>query len=235
MPVVKPTADLIRVGVPEITIELRRSQRARRMTLRLSNSTGLATLTLPRRVSLGEAQLFAERQHDWLRKNMAKRPVRSILALGQTLSIRGLPVILAQGTGRNIGIDGETLLIPGDPARAARKLQGWLKAQARAELLNASQKYATMLGHPFSGITLRDTRSRWGSCSASGALMYSWRLILAPASVLDYVAAHEVAHLKVMNHSESFWAEVARLKPGYAADRDWLRKNGPSLHSFDFG
>ncbi len=230
----EPVSESIKVGSPEIIVELRRSTRARRMTLRLSNATGLATLTLPKRASLTEARLFAERQQEWLRKHMAKRPERNIIALGQSLPIRGITTELVQGAGRLVTLDAARLCIPGNPDLAARKLQGWLKAQARVDLTTASQFYATKLGKPFTSISLRDTRSRWGSCSTAGALMYSWRLILAPASVLDYVAAHEVAHLKVMNHSADFWTEVARLKPTFKQDRDWLRKNGPSLHAFEF-
>ncbi|MGR3434759.1 MAG: M48 family metallopeptidase, partial [Shimia sp.] len=82
---------------------------------------------------------------------------------------------------------------------------------------------------------LRDTRSRWGSCSAAGGLNYSWRLVMAPPEVLDYVAAHEVAHLAQMNHSPRFWAEVAGLMPGYEAPRGWLRRHGADLHRYRFG
>ena len=228
-------ADSISVGSPEIIVRLRRSARARRMTLRLSNATGIATLTLPKRANLTEARLFAERQQEWLRKNLAKRTVRSRVTLGQTICLRDIAVQLVQGTGRKVSLKDNLLQIPGNPDVAGRKLQGWLKAQARIELTAASQYYAVKLGKPFASISLRDTRSRWGSCSATGALMYSWRLILAPASVLDYVTAHEVAHLNVMNHSSEFWDEVAKLKPEYKKDRDWLRKNGPSLHALDFG
>jgi predicted metal-dependent hydrolase len=92
-----------------------------------------------------------------------------------------------------------------------------------------------MIGRPYSRITLRDTRSRWGSCTADGALMYSWRLAMAPPAVLDYVAAHEVAHLAQMNHSPAFWAVVARLVPGHAAPRRWLKLHGQTLHGPRFG
>ena len=95
--------------------------------------------------------------------------------------------------------------------------------------------HAARLGRRFGRVTLRDTRGRWGSCSAAGDLMFSWRLILAPDAVLDYVAAHEVAHLAEMNHSPRFWATLAGLTPEYAAPRDWLRRNGAGLMAYDFG
>jgi predicted metal-dependent hydrolase len=91
-----------------------------------------------------------------------------------------------------------------------------------------------VLGLPFGRVTLRDTRSRWGSCTSAGDLMFSWRLIMAPSAVLDYVVAHEVAHLAEMNHSDRFWAQVERLFPDHAAPRAWLRRNGAGLHAWDF-
>ncbi|GFE63244.1 hypothetical protein KIN_03180 [Litoreibacter roseus] len=109
-----------------------------------------------------------------------------------------------------------------------------LKVTARDRLASASQKHAETLGRPFHKITLRDTRSRWGSCTSQGNLMYSWRLILAPPEVLDYVAAHEVAHLAHMDHSQRFWTAVGGLCPGYQTPRAWLRRNGATLHRYQF-
>ncbi|MBE0554766.1 MAG: M48 family metallopeptidase, partial [Rhodobacteraceae bacterium] len=94
--------------------------------------------------------------------------------------------------------------------------------------------YAGLLGRRVTGITLRDTRSRWGSCTAAGRLMFSWRLIMAPPAVLDYVAAHEAAHLVEMNHSPAYWAVVGRIFPGWQAQRGWLRRHGPGLHALRF-
>src|SRR5690606_4279045 len=110
----------------------------------------------------------------------------------------------------------------------------FLKTVARDRLATASDRYAVALGRPYGRLTLRDTRSRWGSCSAAGDLMYSWRLVMAPAEVLDYVAAHEVAHLAEMNHSPAFWDVVARLCPDYRRHRTWLRANGGALHRVRF-
>ncbi|MGR3469034.1 MAG: M48 family metallopeptidase, partial [Shimia sp.] len=115
-----------------------------------------------------------------------------------------------------------------------RRLQAWLKVQARDRLAAASDHYAGLLGRPYTRLTLRDTRSRWGSCTADAGLMYSWRLILAPSEVLRYVAAHEVANLKEMNHSPAFWAIVAQLYPGHESPRRWLREHGAELHRYRF-
>jgi predicted metal-dependent hydrolase len=102
-------------------------------------------------------------------------------------------------------------------------------------LVQASDHYAAKIGRRVTRVTLRDTRSRWGSCTAEGALMYSWRLIMAPPEVLRYVAAHEVAHLVEMNHSNRFWAVVEGLYPGWQTQRAWLRSHGGALHGLRFG
>ncbi|MDG1999702.1 MAG: M48 family metallopeptidase, partial [Amylibacter sp.] len=97
-----------------------------------------------------------------------------------------------------------------------------------------SESYAKMVGRSFSRITIRDTRSRWGSCTSDGNLMYSWRLIMAPPSVQAYVAAHEVCHLVEMNHSDAFWRQVAAIYPNYKKQREWLRHQGSHLHRYQF-
>lgn len=121
---------------------------------------------------------------------------------------------------------------PGRPAGPA--VLAALKCLARDRLAEASDRHATAIGRKVGRITLRDTRSRWGSCTSEGNLMYSWRLILAPPEVLDYVAAHEVAHLVHMDHSRAFWAQVERLMPGHKSARDWLRREGTGLHRWRF-
>jgi hypothetical protein len=222
------------VGDPPIAVALRHSSRARRMTLRVSGPQSMASLTIPPHVSLGEARDFALRQEGWLRRTLAKRPVVRSVGLGVMLPWRGEVLELAPGDGRGVRRDGRRLLIPGDSVRTGARALGWLRAEARADIALAVARYTALLGRSASGITLRDTRGRWGSCSAEGRLMFSWRLIMAPPSVLDYVVAHEVAHLRVMNHSPRFWSEVKRLKPDYEADRSWLRRHGPGLHAWDF-
>jgi hypothetical protein len=116
------------------------------------------------------------------------------------------------------------------PARIA----AFLKVRARDRLAAASDHYAAQIGRKVVQISLRDTRSRWGSCTPDGALMYNWRLIMAPPAVLDYVAAHEVAHLIEMNHSPAFWAVVARIYPNWQVQRDWLKRNGAVLQAVRF-
>jgi predicted metal-dependent hydrolase len=142
---------------------------------------------------------------------------------------------IVTGNGRLVRPDGDMLLVPGAPDRVAARIAGFLKQTARDRLAASSDHYANALGRSYTRLTLRDTRSRWGSCTADGGLMYSWRLIMAPPEVLNYVAAHEVAHLAEMNHSDAFWQVVTRLYGDYRAPRRWLREKGGDLHRYRFG
>jgi predicted metal-dependent hydrolase len=114
------------------------------------------------------------------------------------------------------------------------QVKALFRLHARDALAAASDRYAHALGRTYARLSIRDTRSRWGSCSSQGTLMYSWRLIMAPPAVLDYVAAHEVAHLVEMNHQPAFWDVVAGICPDYATHRAWLRTHGDSLHRINF-
>ena len=196
---------------------------------------GRVTLTLPRRVPEREALAFAREKEDWIRKHLDAREADVEVRPGAQLPIGGQLHEVLAGTGRRIAFEPGRVLVPGAPDRIGKRLGGHLRQIARARLAEASDHFAAKLGRGYSAITLRDTRSRWGSCTAQGRLMYSWRLILAPPEVLDYVVAHEVAHLAQMNHSPAFWAEVERIYGDYAAPRSWLRRQGSALHRYRFG
>ena len=221
-------------GPPPVQITLRRSARARRFSLRVSALDGRVTLTLPLRAREAEAMAFARDQQDWIRTALQTVPETAAVGLGTRLPVEGRLLEIRAGSGRLVRVEGDALLVPGDPASAGTRVGAFLKALARDRLARACATHAAQLGRSHGRITLRDTRSRWGSCSADGSLMFSWRLILAPPEVLDYVAAHEVAHLQEMNHSPAFWAVVARLMPDYRPHRAWLKRQGQSLHGFRF-
>ena len=127
--------------------------------------------------------------------------------------------------------DGPLIRVHGDRGTVPKKVVEFLKRQARADLTKAVTRYSAVLDVKAASITLRDTTSRWGSCSTTGALNFSWRIVLAPPAVLDYLAAHEVAHLREMNHSDAFWALVADICPDYEAQKAWLRAHGSGLHA----
>ncbi|TCP39965.1 M48 family metallopeptidase [Rhodovulum marinum] len=222
-------------GDPPLEISLRRSARARRYSLRISQLDGRVTLTLPKRAPLAEGLAFLRDKEGWIRGHLAARPDTHTVALGGTVPFRGRALAIVAGSGRAPRLAEQALAVPGPATGVAARVQGFLRTEARAALAEAADRHAAALGRGYGRLTLRDTRSRWGSCSSRGDLMFSWRLIMAPPQVLDYVAAHEVAHLAEMNHSPAFWAVVERLMPDYAAPRSWLRANGAALHRVRFG
>lgn len=225
----------ILIGTPPVEVVLRRSDRARRFSLRVSRSDGRVTLSLPRWAPESEALRFACSQEGWIRAALAAHPPQSPVAVGAAVLLEGREVPLIAGPVRSVRLTEAGLLVPETRPRPGPQVAAFLKLMARQRLQTACETHAAALGRQFRQITLRDTRSRWGSCSADGNLMFSWRLIMAPPPVLDYVAAHEVAHLAQMNHSPAFWAEVGRLVPHYAPLRGWLRQHGSVLQAYRFG
>lgn len=221
-------------GFPPVDILLRRSPRTRRFSLRVSQLDGRVTLSIPQRAREAEAMEFVRGQEDWLRGILARRPAQHHVTLGDQIPVEGRLLTLTPGTARSVRVEGEALLVPGDPAQAARRVQAFLQTLARDRLAAASDHYAAQVHRKVTKITLRDTRSRWGSCAQDGALMYSWRLVMAPPPVLAYVAAHEVAHMVQMNHSAAYWAVVDRLYPGWQVQRKWLHAEGKTLHAPQF-
>jgi predicted metal-dependent hydrolase len=230
-----PVSTHILAGNPPVEVHLRRSARARRISLRVSSLDGKVTLTLPAGVRDAEALDFAQDRADWIRKHLVNVPSEAAIVPGAHVPIEGIPRRIVAGRGRRVVLSETEIAVPGDAAALPKRLAAFLKTLARDRLVAASDEYADRLGRPFERISLRDTRSRWGSCSTRGTLMYSWRLILAPGDVLRYVAAHEVAHLEEMNHSPRFWAAVERIHGPYHAPRRWLRENGRDLHRYSFG
>lgn len=230
-------SDDIRIlpGDPPVELTLRRSSRARRLSLRVSRLDGRVTLTLPARVAEAPALAFARERAGWIREALAQMPRMQPVGPGSVLPVEGRMLTVEAAAGRGAPrIAGDLLLVPGDATRTGLRAQAFLKALARDRLAVACDGHAETLGRGYGRLSLRDTRSRWGSCTSDGNLMFSWRLILAPPEVLDYVAAHEVAHLARMDHSPAFWATVARLMPGYKAPRQWLKRNGQDLHGYRF-
>lgn len=221
-------------GNPPIAVALKRSARARRISLRISRLDGRITLTIPNGVAEREGVAFLREREDWLRGHLEQLGEVRKVGAGALIPVEGRLVRLEVVATRRIAISEEVLAVPGRAEDAPARAMAFLKARARDRLAEASDRHAAQIGRSYKRLTLRDTRSRWGSCSAQGGLMYSWRLIMAPPSVLDYVAAHEVAHLQEMHHGPAFWALVAQLSPDFEAQRSWLRREGDSLHRFRF-
>lgn len=219
-------------GTPPIGLTLRRSARARRISLRVSQLDGRVTLTVPHGVTEAAALDFAHSKAEWIRGHLERQGAQVLVRPGVELPVEGVLHHVVAGTTRRVIRSGAEIAVPA--ASAGPRLQAWLRELARDRLTAASDRYAAALGRRYDRITLRDTRSRWGSCTARGGLMYSWRLILAPPEILEYVAAHEVAHLAEMNHSRAFWDTVERLHGPYRDQRGWLRSSANALHRYRF-
>ncbi len=227
--------EVILAGNPPIALVLKPSARARRLSLRVSRLDGRVTLTLPKNASRRHALAFAEDQADWIRRQLNTHGQSLQPMPGATLPFRGTAQAIIAGPVRAPRLTEAGIEVPErDPERTPARLAAFLKHEARAALTGATTRHAAALGVSHGRLSLRDTRSRWGSCSSSGDLMFSWRLIMAPPEVLDYVAAHEVAHLIEMNHSAAFWARVEQICPAYRGPRRWLQDNAPSLHRYRF-
>ena len=177
---------------------------------------------------------FARDQESWIRAALAALPQLMPVRLNTQVPVEGRMLTLLSTTGRAVRIETDAMLVPGDPDHAGIRAAAFLKHRARDRLTAASDRYARQIGRSYASMTLRDTRSRWGSCTVDGRLMFSWRLAMAPPEVLDYVAAHEVAHLAQMNHSPAFWEVVNRMVPAYRVHRGWLKANGKTLHAYRF-
>ena len=222
----------ISIGDTILPLRLRENPRARRMILRFDRSGEGLVLTLPARASRKRAIAFAQAQEAWILSRMAQKPNRLRFRHGAQFPYRGREITIhctgqTRGTNR---LDGDVLFVSGAQDHVSRRVHDWLKAEAKRELLAASAHYAGKMGLQFSRMSLRDTQSRWGSCSPSGVISYSWRLIFAPSSVLEYVCAHEVAHLRELNHGPRFWALVRKHFPEIDPAREWLNKQGAHLH-----
>ncbi|PIO98962.1 M48 family metallopeptidase [Pleomorphomonas carboxyditropha] len=229
-----PASFPILAGDSVVEVTVRRNARARRYTLRLDRRGDGAVVTIPRRGSLAEAKAFVARHAAWIAERLAARP--DMPDVPAAVPIRGVVHrVLSTGSPRGrIRLvtldDGPAIEVPGEAPHVRRRLADHLKKEARADLAAAVARHAGTIGVRPAAIHLKDTTSRWGSASARGVLAFSWRLVMAPPFVLDYVAAHEVAHLREMNHSDRFWAICERLCPATDAAKAWLKANGAGLH-----
>ena len=223
-------------------VQVRRHPGARRLTLRVSRTRRAVIVTLPMQCDLLEAGAFLRRNIAWVRERLGSIPDAVPFDDGAEIPLRGEPHRISFTGVR--GVDGPVarleaiggeyarLLVGGQKAHAPRRLTDWLFDQAHRDLDRAVQHHCASLGLSARRITVRDQASRWGSCSTTGTLSFSWRLILAPPLILDYVAAHEVAHLREMNHGPRFWALVQRTMPQMDEARQWMQIYGMDLHRY---
>jgi predicted metal-dependent hydrolase len=220
-------------------VALRRRPGVLRLTLRVSSATGQILLTLPDHATFASAKTFVEAHGGWIAARMARVPERVGFQPGSSVPLRGMPHRIEHrpsmraiakpdydGTGEPVlAVSGLEEAVPG-------RVRRFLTNEAAKDLRIAVATHTAALGIPARRIAIRDTKSRWGSCSSTGTLSFSWRLIMAPPLVLDYLAAHEVAHLKELNHSNRFWRLLHELCPATDEAERWLKHHGAELHRY---
>lgn len=217
-----------------IPVTVRISPRARRMALRLHPAVDSVELVLPKGASLAVALGFLDTRRGWIAAQLARMPPRILFIDGATIPVLGADrelVLQELGRGRQpvFQLKADSIEVTGDEASLARRTRSGLADLAREMMAAKSRTVADRLGKAVGKVSIGDPHSRWGSCASSGNIRYSWRLILAPEPIMDYVVAHEVAHLAEMNHSQRFWRVVAKLSPDFEEARAWLKRNGPQL------
>ncbi|WP_018013123.1 M48 family metallopeptidase [Sinorhizobium medicae] len=238
-----PSLDVVRdieVAGKVLPLTIRENARATRMTLRIEPGGRALKLTVPEGLPEREVSAFLTRHQGWLMTKLARFSGESEIEDGGSILIRGIAHRIER-TGRLRGlteavvIDDEAVLkVGGAEEHLRRRIADYLKKEARGELERLVAIYTGRLGRKARSISLKDTRSRWGSCSAQGDLSFSWRIAMAPPKVISYLAAHEVAHLQEMNHGPGFWALCEGLCPETKDAKHWLKRNGTMLHAIDF-
>ena len=213
-----------------VVYQVRRSDRARRVRVTVDPTRGIEVV-LPRRAAAREAAAAVRELRPWIERRVAEieGARAAVAARGETVPYLGRTLALSVQDGRSrVTRRGDVLLVPYGEARTPA-LERWYRRAARAEIEPRLQRACALAGTSYSRLTIRGQRTRWASCSRSGAMSFNWRLLLAPEPVLDYVVWHEVCHLEVMDHSPRFWRLVAARSPGYREHVRWLRANGPTL------
>ena len=218
-------------------VVIRRAAQARRYTLRVKTATREVVLTMPLRGSITTAKDFAARHGGWLAARFQKLPEMVDFVPDALVPLRGVPhriVHRHQSRGSawiETGADATPIIaVAGEASFIARRVKDFLKREARRDIDRAARHYAGLLGVSIRKVSIKDTKSRWGSCASDGSLSFSWRMVLAPPHVLDYLAAHEVAHRVEMNHSSRYWRVVASIFPDYEKAEAWLKRHGAELH-----
>jgi predicted metal-dependent hydrolase len=234
---------LLEIGERTVEVNLRANPRARRYIVKVDPTTGEVSVTAPSARSLSDALDFAKKERDWIAEMLANVPTPVGIGFGSPILYRGVQHILLpaepeDGKTRRgaVWVDDtaahSTIRVTGQPAHVPRRVRDWLKAEARRHIGERVVQYATQLDVQPKRVSVRDTTSRWGSCSSHNYLSFSWRLIMAPPHVLDYVVAHEVAHLRELNHGPIFWSHVEELVPHTKRSQIWLEEHGSALYRY---
>ena len=216
------------------------NERARRLTLRIDAGGQSLRITVPPGLRRGEVEKFLDRHQGWLEQRLSKVPERPQVRPGIKIPLHGVPHLIVHEPGKRgtvvLGADeaGPTLVVHGDRLHLPRRIADFLKREAKRDIEALVIKHTGAIGRRAKNIRFKDTSSRWGSCTADGSLSFSWRIMMAPAPVINYLVAHEVAHLKEMNHGPKFWKLCEELCPDTERCKAWLKKNGAALQAIQF-
>ena len=217
--------------INEVNVNIRSNPRARRIIIKIRH--GEVQLVIPRRGSLKRALKFYESKELWVQNRLAQQPCKINLEIGSILPVLGVSRETIYGCIRGKSyLDENCIIINGDPALAGQKIKKVISEYLKGELEQIVNIKTAELGVTHKKIIIRDNVTRWGSCSSRGTLSFCWRIAFAPRYVMEYLACHEVAHLREMNHGKNFWQLVERICPNYEVAEQWLKKNGNSLHRY---
>lgn len=226
--------EYLQVGEQVLPLVIKRHARAKRICLRYNPTAHAISLTLPRNTHVSSGLDFLDAKSDWLVDTLEEMPRQKQIKPGVVIPILGNRIRIKQDARmRGWLLSEDALLVSGDRAEFPERIIHALKKIAVGEIKSRAEHYASHIGKRVNRVSVRDTRSRWGSCSSTGNLSFSWRLIFAPVEVMDYVVAHEIAHLRHMNHSPAFWSLVEYLCPDYEVAKEWLRIHGKHLYRFN--
>ena len=229
----KSMSHTIIIDGKQLPIIIRKHTKSRRMVIRYQPVQRHVALTLPRYVSIRQGLHFVEEKRAWIEARINEHSGHVPFIDGAVIPLLGKDYTLKHTSGRGlVRIEGNIIHVPGDTAFMHRRMREWVKRLAREEITALAKIHAAQIGKKLKKISLRDTSSRWGSCSHNGNLSFSWRLIFAPPEVLDYVVSHEVAHLREHNHSQAFWDIVEQLHPNSEKPRKWLKTHGQMLYTY---
>lgn len=230
--------DCLTVAGRQVDLAIIEHPRATRLTLRIRPDGGLR-VTVPLGTHPSQIDRFLARQNGWLEEKLANVPDKPQVRAGIRLPILGVNHTIVHRPGRGVtearpGDGGPELIVRGDPVHLPRRVADHLKKSARAHMAPLIARHTAAIGQPAKSVSYRDTTSRWGSCSSAGNLSFCWRIVMAPPTVVDYLVAHEVAHLRHMNHGRAFWALCEELCPQTPQAKAWLKRNGSKLQAIRF-
>lgn len=225
---------VLRSGDMRVPVYLTEHHKARRLSLRVDPTASRVVLVKPKRASKSAAVAFASDKIQWISDRLAELPLPVPFEPGAVIPVFGRPHVITHHpeARRGVWIEEGRLCVSGPIEHLSRRVQDWMRKEARRVIYPTATSYADQLGKRVSGVSIRDTKSRWGSCTVAGKLSFSWRLMLTPDHVMKYVVAHEVAHLQELNHSAAFWRVVDQLVSDRATSTLWLKTHGADVHRY---